>query len=159
MTEVGSSALSAHLFINREQLRRLEMAGVVERLPDGKSFDQDVCRRRYLEYLKSRSGRGSGASTRLLEARERLTQLRIAEREHKLCGVEETNAALTSFAGLTVGALEGLPGGIARARSDRELRAELQAWVTATRTRLADAAEKIADNLEKTGGIGDVWAA
>jgi hypothetical protein len=158
MTEVGSSALSAHLFINREQLRRLEMAGVIERLPGGKTFDQDESRRRYLENLKSRP-RGGGASTRLLEARERLTLLRIAEREHKLCGVEETNAALTSFAALAVNSLEGLPGSIGQARSDRGLRTDLQAWVTATRTRLADAAEQIADNLERTGQIGDVWAA
>jgi hypothetical protein len=157
VSNVGVNELAKHLATNREGIARLVEGDVIKRCDDG-TYNLDDCRVAYIRHLRDRP-RGTGASTRLLEARERLTLLRVAEREHRLCGVEETNAAVTSFCGLTVAALEGLPGSIARARTDRELRAELQQWVTATRTRLADKAEKIADNLERTGQIGDPWAA
>jgi hypothetical protein len=39
-TIVGVSELALHLCTNREGLKRLEEAGVIQRLPDGKSYDQ-----------------------------------------------------------------------------------------------------------------------
>jgi hypothetical protein len=159
MIKAGVSETAAHLFTNREGLKRLEDAGVVERLSDGKSYDLDDCRRRVLEHLRSRP-RGGGANQKLLEARARLTELRIAEREHKLADTEEMIGALAAITSWYVAALEGLPGAISKARNDRELRRELETWVFNTRTALAQRSHKQAEAMEKTGkGIDDVWAA
>jgi hypothetical protein len=133
---VGINELARHLFCTRETLHRYEEAGVIERQPDGKSYDQDACREAVLKHLRARAPRGSSASAKLQEARARLTELRIRKTEHTLADVNETVAAMQFLATGTVNVLEGLPGSILRAREDRQLRAELEQWVQNARTRL-----------------------
>jgi hypothetical protein len=158
MIQAGVNEMARHLFTNAEGIKRLQESGVIERLPDGQHFDLDDTRRRYLEHLRSRP-RGGGANQKLLEARARLTEIRIAEREGRLADVEEMVNALAAVTAWYVAALEGLPGAIAKARGDRELRQELEVWVHNTRTALADKSEAQANAMEKTGQGIDVWAA
>jgi hypothetical protein len=158
MTKVGVNELARHLCTNREGLKRLEDAGVIERLADGKSYNQDDCRRRVFEYLRLRQARGAGAGTKLLDARARLTELRIAVQEHKLADVAETIGALETVTAWYIVTLEGLPGRIKQARQDRELREELKTFVFETRNQLAERCRLQAESLETTGKA-EGWSA
>lgn len=157
MTKVGVNELARHLCTNREGLKRLEDAGVIERLADGKSYDQDDCRRKVFEHLRERQARGASSGTKLLDARARLTELRIAVQEHRLADVAETTGALETITGWYITVLEGLPGTISKARQDRELRAELKQWVSDTRTQLSARCRKQAESLTTTGKAAGGW--
>ena len=155
---VGVNELARHLVCNRETLHHYEEAGIIKREPDGKTYNQDLCREAVLKHLRARPPRGSGASAKLQEARTRLTELRIAKTKHELADVNETIAAMQFLATSTVTVLEGLPGTILRAREDRQLRTELEQWVRNARTALADQMDRQAQSLETTGTAADSWA-
>src|SRR5690348_4825636 len=93
----NASALSRHLDVSREQLRRLVANGVLEKRDDG--FDLDDSRLRYIRFLRERPTR-SAARDRLIAAQTKLNEQRLAERQHELIRLDEFNAAWDTCFGL-----------------------------------------------------------
>jgi hypothetical protein len=98
----------------------------------------------------------AGNATKLLEARTRLAELRIAERANRVVDTQEVTAALQFLAGTCVTTFESLPGMIAKARTDPALRVDLIEWVRRSRSYVADAVEQQADSLVATGEAKDL---
>jgi hypothetical protein len=145
--------LTRHLVGNNELIPRLLEKGVIVQRPDGQ-FDRDECREKYIRHLRARPPRGAG-NAKLLEARTKLAELRVAERTHTVVNTEEVTAALQFLANTCVTIFESLPGMIAKARTDLALRSDLLDWVRRSRTHVADAMEAHAASLEATGEAAD----
>jgi phage terminase Nu1 subunit (DNA packaging protein) len=150
---VGRMELTRHLVGNNELIPRLLEKGVIEQRPDG-TFDRDECREKYIRHLRARPPRGTG-NAKLLEARTKLAELRVAERTHKVVSTEEVTAALQFLASTCANIFDGLPYSIAEARSNPVLRATLTDWVRRSRNHVADAMEAHAASLEATGESAD----
>jgi hypothetical protein len=147
-TIVGVNELARHLCTNREGLKRLEEQGVIARLPDGKSYDQEDCRRRYLEHLRSRPTARSSKQDALYEARAALAQLRAKKLAGELCHVSDFDDAWTEVIGYLLAALVGFPARIIR---DVALRRTIEQELDRLRHDVCDHFRRRADELEGKG--------
>ena len=146
-SNVGVNELAKHLATNREGIARLVEGGVIERRADGK-FDIDACRTRYIEHLRSRPARGS-SNRALLDARTKLTNIRIAEQQHRLCVTDEWEAAWDFTIGAIKVAFDAVP---ARCfPRNVEGRAVVQREVDAALHEICDTAERQSRSLHETG--------
>jgi hypothetical protein len=146
---VTASALGRHLDLSRQRVAQLADEGVIERRADGR-FEQDGSRVAYLRWLRSEDRRAvkGEADGRVRDARARLIELQIAEREHRLIDMIEHEAVLAEAIGIVTTALDGLPARITR---DLRLRALIEAECNATLNRAADRAEARTRELKATG--------
>jgi phage terminase Nu1 subunit (DNA packaging protein) len=144
VTLVSGNQLSRHLGVSRQAVDALAAQQVIVRRSDG-YFDQDRARICYIQHLRSerRGSARSQADVALAQAKARMLNLRIAEREREVISMDEAIETVEEIVGLTLTVLGGAPakyGG-----HDLPLRRKLEAMVFEIRKAISKAASKMAD--------------
>jgi hypothetical protein len=145
LATVTATELGEHLGLTRQRVSALaDTEHVIERLPNGR-FDQDDCRLRYLRWLRDPARRTakSAAASEFTEAKTRLIELRIWEREGKLIELSESVATIDKICGVLLTHLGSMPAIIGG--RDLQLRRRVEQCVFDTRVAISKAASKMAD--------------
>jgi hypothetical protein len=141
---VTATQLGEHLGLTRQRIGALaDTEHVIERLPNGR-FNQDDCRLRYLRWLRDPARRAakSAAASEFTEAKTRLIQLRIREREGKLIELDEAIEVTDKIVGIMLTKLSGMG---ARVTRDLQIRRDIDRVIFEIRTEIANEAHKLAD--------------
>lgn len=141
---VSAAALALHLDCVRSYLGKLVEQGVIEKKPDGR-FDQDQCRAKYIAHLRElrKLSPRSEADAAFAAAKTALINIRIDEKRRSTVPIEEAMAREDKIVGMFLSALSSLPAQCAV--GDLQIRRRLEQWVFKTRTAIAAAANKLAD--------------
>ncbi|KRR11538.1 hypothetical protein [Bradyrhizobium valentinum] len=112
---VTATALAEHLGVSRQYVARLADEGTIARQGDG-LFDQDACRLRYLDWLRSPDRRSakSEAEQSFVAAKTRLLEIRTMEKLGQLMPREGVEAALDDVVGIFLTGLSSMPARIGR---------------------------------------------
>ena len=137
--------MAKHLTVSTTYIVKLCADGVIERETNNK-FDQDLCRGKYLAWLRSperRSARVKEASA-FMALKQRALQLRIAETERRLVPIEDMDTVLDLMCGFIKSNVYGMAAAVTR---DLVQRRTIDAWIFDFFTRFAKFAEAEADKL------------
>lgn len=137
------------LMISDERVRQLVKMGYIERAEKGR-YLLVACVQGYIRFLKDEERRSSktAASSRKDDARTREIELRIAEREHRLVDVEESEAIVSEIIGMIRSGLAGLP---ARVTRDVALRRKLKSEIDGLLSKCAARADEAAASVRASG--------
>lgn len=141
---VSGVKLALHFGVIRQRIDQLAAQGIFERRSDG-LFDQDACRLKYLDHLRTEHRRSPRNEAHTLhdEAKTQLLRIRIEEKQRTLVRRDQHEAMLDKLAGLMLTHLGSWPARVAG--RDLVLRRRAEALLREIRTEIAEACTILAD--------------
>jgi hypothetical protein len=138
---VSGNTLATHLGMTRQNVARLTVEGVLERLSDGR-YDLDASRLKYIKHLRDNHRRSpkTEADAEFTRAKTALLQLRVNERMRTLVPMSEATALIDDVVGMVTTNLNAMPAKIAGL--DLSLRRRIERAVYDTRVAIAEQAER-----------------
>jgi len=126
-TVVTATGLAKHLDLSRQRVMQLVDEGVIARLADGR-FDQDVCRIRYIRFVREEGRRAntSEETRRLIDAKARSVEIANLKREGELAPVAEAIEFVNECLGGFKSDMDGFAASVTR---DVTLRQRIDARV------------------------------
>jgi hypothetical protein len=150
-SSVTATQLGRHLDLTRQRICQLVAEHLIEPLPDGRHFNQDICRVRYLRWLRGPERRSARvqADADFVRAKTELIDIRIREKKRDLIETDEAIAAMEKLIA-TATVLAAMGGMGARcAGHDLLLRRKIDQVVYETRVSLAETFNKFADEAKE----------
>jgi hypothetical protein len=151
---VSGYKLAAHLGMVRQNVDALTSHGVLTRRSDGR-FDQDASRLAYIKHLREqhRHTPRSEAAAEHAKAKTALLQIRIEEQQRTLVRRDLHEAKIDNMAGFVLTKLGGWPARVAG--QDLVVRRRAEAVLRELRTKIAEAATKLADECGEPSADAD----
>ncbi|WP_336801707.1 hypothetical protein [Kaistia sp. MMO-174] len=148
--ECGLQDASELIMVSKERIRQLVEAGYITKLRANRYSKRGVVQG-YIRFLKDEERRSSKSATasKVGEARAREIELRIAQKEHRICDTEDAIGVVEEIVGMYRSELSGLPARLAR--NDLPLRREIEKNVNGILDRVSATLAKRALAL-RTGG-------
>jgi hypothetical protein len=143
---VSGYELARHFGCSRQNVELLAEQGVIERRASDGKFDQDVCRLKYLQHLRSERQRSprAAADAEYVAAKAALLRIRIEEKQRTLVRADEVDELVDGLCGVVLAALSGLPARCAP-RGDLATRRNIERVVFEVRTEMAAVCQRMAD--------------
>jgi phage terminase Nu1 subunit (DNA packaging protein) len=153
--KVSAAVLAKYLDLSERHIGRLADEKVLPRQQDGKQsrFDLDICRLKYIRYLRDEGRRvvHSDSRERASTARAEVLELRAAKERGELCHFADIEEVFSDVIGTWRSELSGMPAACTR---DLSLRQTMEGYINDTADRCQHRWEAMCATLQAGGKVG-----